>query len=257
MKDKNLLTAFDDPDFIHSREARIIRIMSEYLEPEKRFKDTNIEHTVVFFGSARIMPDTPEYKNWTRYYNAAADFAFALANLSKEIENETGSPFYICTGGGPGIMEAANMGAARAGARSIGLNIEIPFEQAPNKYITPELMFKFHYFFMRKLWFLYQAKAIIIFPGGFGTMDELFETLTMVQTRKMEKLNIPILLYDREFWSEIINFDKLVEYGVVSPEDLRLFDYFSDIQEGIDLLRPRLIDIIKNMHQYLDLKFPI
>ncbi|OHD70120.1 MAG: hypothetical protein A2W19_04845 [Spirochaetes bacterium RBG_16_49_21] len=257
MKEKKFLNSFDDPEFMHSREARIIRIMSEYLEPEKRFNDLEIKHTVVFFGSARIDPEGADERNAAKYYHAAADFAFSLANLNKEIEHETGERFYICTGGGPGIMEAANMGASRAGARSIGLNIDLPMEQAPNKYISPELIIKFHYFFMRKLWFLYQAKAIIIFPGGFGTMDELFETLTLVQTRKMEKIDIPILLYDKEFWSTVINFGKLVECGFISPEDMELFHFFSDVDEGIEILRPRLIELIKNVHKYLEMKFPI
>lgn len=256
MKQKKLATAFDDPGFMHSREARSIRILSEYLEPEKRFKDMNIQHTVVFFGSARTRPDGGS-ENEKRYYHMAADFAFALANMSKDIEKETGHTFYICTGGGPGIMEAANLGATRAGSQSIGLNIDLPYEQAPNKYITPELMFNFHYFFMRKLWFLYHAKAFILFPGGYGTMDELFETLTMVQTRKMEKINVPILLYDREFWSDIINFDRLVRDGFISPEDTGLFNYFSDIQEGIDILRPKLITLMKNIDYYLKMRFPI
>ncbi|HPL18374.1 MAG TPA: LOG family protein [Spirochaetota bacterium] len=254
-KEKKLAPAYDDPDFMHSREARSLRILSEYLEPEKRFRDMNINHTVVFFGSARTRPDGTADEQ--RYYHMAADFAFALANLSRDIERETGNPFYICTGGGPGIMEAANLGATRAGTQSIGLNIDLPFEQAPNKYITPELMFKFHYFFMRKLWFLYQAKAFIIFPGGYGTMDELFETLTMVQTRKMEKINVPILLYDREFWSDIINFDRLASDGFISREDTGLFNYFSEIQEGIDFLRPKLITLMKNIDYYLKMRFPI
>lgn len=257
MKDKKPVTAFDDPDFMHSREARVIRILSEYIDPEKRLRERDIGHTVVFFGSARTRPDGGGDEKEARYYNMAADFAFALANLSKEIEKETGHLFYICTGGGPGIMEAANLGATRAGMESIGLNIDLPYEQAPNKYITPELIFKFHYFFMRKLWFLYHAKAIVIFPGGYGTMDELFETLTMVQTRKMEKMNIPILLYDREFWSDIINFDRLVKDGLISPEDTGLFHYFSDIQEGIDILRPRLTTLMKNIDYYLKMRFPI
>jgi uncharacterized protein (TIGR00730 family) len=257
MKDKKLVPAFDEPDFMHSREARAIRILSEYLEPEKRFREKNIQHTVVFFGSARIQSDGGGDERLARYYNTAADFAFALANLSTEIEHETGQPFFICTGGGPGIMEAANLGATRAGMQSIGLNIDLPFEQAPNKYITPELMFKFHYFFMRKLWFLYQAKAVIIFPGGYGTMDELFETLTMVQTRKMEKINIPILLYDREFWEDIINFDRLVSDGLIAPEDVNLFQFFSDVKEGIDILRPKLITLMKNIDYYLKMRFPI
>jgi hypothetical protein len=257
MKEKKLTTAYDDPEFMHSREARVIRIMSEYLEPEKRFRGMNIQHTVVFFGSARIDPESKDYPEMVRYYHAAADFAFTLANLNTEIEKETGSRFYICTGGGPGIMEAANLGAARAGTRSIGLNIGLPMEQEPNKYISPELMFKFHYFFMRKLWFLYQAKAIIIFPGGYGTMDELFETLTLLQTRKMEKINIPILLYDRDFWTSIINFDKLIECGFISPEDIDLFHFFSDIDEGIRILKPRLIELIKDVKFNLVMKYPI
>jgi uncharacterized protein (TIGR00730 family) len=257
MKEKKTLTAYEDMDFMRSREARIIRIMSEYIEPETRFRERDIRHTVVFFGSARIEAEDRTGCDMSRYYHAAADFAFSLANLSREIENETGSPFYICTGGGGGIMEAANMGAARAGMPTIGLNITLPFEQTPNKYITPELLFNFHYFFMRKLWFLYQAKAIVIFPGGFGTLDELFETLTMVQTRKMEKMNIPILLYDREFWEDLINFDSLVKNGLISPEDIELFYFFSSVEEGVEILRPKLIEIIKNIHQYLEMKFPI
>ncbi len=256
MKEKNPLRAFDNKEFLHSREARIIRIMSEYLEPETRFKDLNVKHTVVFFGSARIDPNDAS-RGTSRYYHAAADFAFELAKLSKEVEHETGSPIYICTGGGPGIMEAANMGAQRAGTPTIGLNIELPFEQYPNKYITPELSFHFHYFFMRKLWFLYQAKAIIIFPGGFGTMDEMFEVLTMIQTQKLQKINFPVLLYDEAFWREIVNFDKLVEYGFIQPEDLEIFHFCSDIKEGLAYLRPRIIDLIRNVQQLTVMKFPL
>jgi uncharacterized protein (TIGR00730 family) len=255
MKDRTPIRAFDDREFLHSREARAIRIMSEYMEPEKRFKDLDIRHTVVFFGSARIDPnaDGPN----TRYYHAAADFAFEMASLSNEIERESGSPIYICTGGGPGIMEAANMGAQRAGALTIGLNIELPFEQNPNKYISPELSFQFHYFFMRKLWFLYQAKAIIIFPGGFGTMDEMFEVLTLVQTRKLQKMNFPIVLFDEKFWREIVNFDKLAEYGFIQPEDLQLFHFCSDVKEGLAYLKPRIIELIRNVHELSIMKFPL
>jgi uncharacterized protein (TIGR00730 family) len=257
MKQRKPFNSYDDPGFIHSHEARIIRIMSEYLEPEKRFKEMEIKHTVVFFGSARIDPDGPDDKDTVKYYHAASDFAYRLANMNKEIEYETGDRLYICTGGGPGIMQAANMGASRAGARSMGLNIDLPMEQFPNKYIAPELIFRFHYFFMRKLWFLYQAKAIIIFPGGFGTLDELFETLTLVQTKRMEKINIPILLYDEEFWTRLINFDHLVECGFITPEEKGLFHYFSDVDEGIAFLKPRLIELIKNVDKYLKMKFPI
>jgi uncharacterized protein (TIGR00730 family) len=257
MNEEEITHSYDDPSFMHSREARIIRIMSEYLEPEKRLRDMNVHHTVVFFGGARITPEKKYGTRMVKYYQAASDFAFALANLNNEIEKETGARFYICTGGGPGIMEAANMGAARAGSRSIGLNIGLPMEQEPNKYISPELSFKFHYFFMRKLWFLYYAKAIIVYPGGFGTMDELFETLTMVQTRKMEKLNIPILLYDKEFWTGIINFEKLIDYGFIAPEDINLFHFFSGTNEGLAILRPKLIEIIKNVRFYFNMKFPV
>ncbi|OHD64815.1 MAG: hypothetical protein A2176_10885 [Spirochaetes bacterium RBG_13_51_14] len=255
MKERHPVRAFDNREFLHARQARVIRIISEYLEPEMRFKELDIRHTAVFFGSARIDPNTND--DTAAYYHLAADFAFELANLSKEIETETGSPIYICTGGGPGIMEAANLGAKRAGALTIGLNIDLPFEQSPNKYISPELSFRFHYFFMRKLWFLYQAKAIIVFPGGFGTMDELFEVLTLIQTRKMEKIDIPILLFDEKFWRDIINFDRLVTCGFIMPEDLGLFHYCSDVQEGIRYLKPRLIELIRNMHQLAVMKFPL
>lgn len=256
MKDKSPIRAFDNREFLHSREARAIRIMSEYMEPEKRFKELNIKHTVVFFGSARINPENDTHDT-AKYYHAAADLSFELSSLSPEIERETGSPIYICTGGGPGIMEAANMGAQRAGALTIGLNIELPFEQNPNKYISPELSFQFHYFFMRKLWFLYQAKAIIIFPGGLGTMDEMFEVLTLVQTRKLEKINFPIVLFGESFWRETVNFDKLVEYGFIESRDLGIFHFSSDVKECIEYLKPRIIDLIRNTQQLAIMKFPL
>lgn len=249
--------AFDNPEFLHSREARPLRILSEYLEPEKRFKEFNIRHTIVFFGSARIKKGGNGKYDTGRYYAAAEDLAYQLAILSRDIEKETGEGFYICTGGGPGIMEAANMGASRAGSQSIGLNIELPHEQMANMYITPELNFEFHYFFMRKLWFLYQAKAIIIFPGGYGTLDEMFEMLTLIQTRKLEKINIPMLLYDRSFWEDLIDFDKLIDYELISPDDLNLFQYFESTEEGLRILKPRIINIMQNVHHYLEIKFPI
>ncbi len=252
----NRYKAYENPEFMRSREARTLRILSEYLEPEKRFKDYNIDHTIVFFGSARTHPESGNSFS-SHYYAAAEETAYQVSLLTREIEEETGEGVYICSGGGPGIMEAANRGAARADDRSIGLNIEIPFEQGSNQYITPELNFQFHYFFTRKLWFLYQAKAIIVFPGGFGTMDELFETLTLVQTRKLEKLNIPILLYDREFWDDLINFQKFAEYGLISPEDLELFHFFSKPSEAVDYLKPRLINIIHNINELIEKKFPI
>lgn len=249
--------AYDNPDFMHSREARTLRILSEYLEPEKRFEEMNIRHTIVFFGSARIQPENGKKENAvSRNYTAAEELAFRLAGFSKEIEAKTKEGFYICTGGGGGIMEAANRGAARAGAPTIGFNISLPFEQVPNKYITPDLNFEFHYFFMRKYWFLYQAKAIVIFPGGYGTLDEMFETLTLIQTRKLEKTDLPILLYNRAFWEEVINFDKLIEYELISPEDLQLFQYFETPEEGMAILKPKIVEMMRDVHQYLQMKFP-
>ena len=239
--------AYKNIEFLKSREARTLRILAEYLEPEKRFEELKIKHTVVFFGSARVRPvkkskdDMSIHKN----YWAAEELAFQLANYSRELRKE-GEGFSICSGGGPGIMEAANRGATRANEKNIGLNISIPFEQDPNHYITPELSFEFHYFFMRKLWFLYHAKAIIVFPGGFGTMDELFETLTLRQTKKLDKLKIPVLLYDRIYWEDLVNFDKLIEYGLISPEDVKLFRFFSTPEEGLEYLKPRLKDVIHN-----------
>jgi uncharacterized protein (TIGR00730 family) len=248
MSDKPV-AAYLNEDFLKSKEARTLRILSEYLEPEKRFEEMHITNTVVFFGSARIRPtdNQDSIKHDTaEYYYAAEEFAYRLAVWSKEMERE-GHGFHIITGGGNGIMEAANKGADRAGANTIGLNISIPFEQKPNKYITPELNFEFHYFFMRKLWFLYHAKAIVVFPGGFGTLDELFETLTLIQTRKMEKGNIPILLYDKDFWDDLINFRKLVDHGLISQNDIKLFYFFKDLDQGMEYLKPRLKDLIQKV----------
>ena len=180
--------AFNNKDFMQSKEARPLRILSEYIEPKKRFKENNIQNTVVFFGSARIKPNSNNISS--KYYKEAEEFSYQLALLSNEIEKESGKKFYICTGGGHGIMGAANEGANRANSKSIGLNIELPFEQDSNEFISDELNFEFHYFFMRKLWFLYYAKALVVFPGGFGTLDELFETLTLIQTKKLEKQEI-------------------------------------------------------------------
>jgi len=236
--------AYKNLDFLNSRKARILRIMAEYLEPEKRLNEKNIKHTVVFFGSARIKPgNRPELPQ--DYYQAAEELAFHLSDWSHEIA-KNGDGFTICTGGGPGIMEAANRGAQRAHSSSIGLNISLPHEQEPNPYITPELNFEFHYFFMRKLWFLYQAKAAIFFPGGYGTLDELFETLTLVQTGKIKSQNIVLLLYNRRFWEETINFQKLVDMKLISSEDIRLFEYFETAEEGMELLKPRLTKVIKD-----------
>jgi len=234
--------AYKNLEFLASREARTLRILSEYLEPEKRFHELGVRHTVVFFGSARSGPKKDAHGT-DRYYWAAEELAFLLAAFSNQISDRDNG-FYICTGGGPGIMEAANRGAKRAKAKTIGLNISLPFEQNPNPYISPELNFEFHYFFMRKLWFLYHAKALVVFPGGFGTLDELFETLTLVQTDKLEKGNLPILLYDRAYWESIVNFKKLADMGYISPEDLKLFHFCDTPGEGFIFLKPRIEKLI-------------
>jgi uncharacterized protein (TIGR00730 family) len=237
--------AFKNQEYLNSSAARTLRILAEYQEPEKRFKENGIRNTVVFFGSARTpSPEAGVKGGTTQHYIAAEEFAYQLGRFSHELQEQK-KDFAICTGGGPGIMEAANRGARRAEVKSIGLNISLPFEQHPNDYIDPELNFEFHYFFMRKLWFLYHAKAFVCFPGGFGTIDELFETLTLIQTEKYEKNNVPILLYDEEYWKSLINFDKLVSLGMISQEDLDLFLFFSSIEEGLELLKPRLIESIQ------------
>lgn len=252
---KRASKAYKNIEFLKSQEARTLRILAEYLEPEKRFREQKIKHTVVFFGSSRVQPE-PSGENAQethKFYWAAEELAFRLAAWSKEL-HANGEGFSICSGGGPGIMEAANRGAHRAGARSIGLNITLPHEQLPNDYITPDLNFEFHYFFMRKLWFLYHAKALIIFPGGFGTMDELFETLTLIQTHKMGKANLPVLLYDRHFWERFINFQMWVEYQFISREDLDLFHFFDSPEEGFNYLKTHLQKAIKSYNDKINEK---
>lgn len=237
--------AYKDQQFLNSREARTLRIMAEYLEPEARLKKFNIQHTVVFLGSARLKPDGR--RTIDKAYWVAEELAYRLAVLSHEMEL-TGKNFCICTGGGPGIMEAANRGANRAHANTIGYNISLPMEQEPNDYLTPELNFEFHYFFMRKLWFMYHAKAVVVFPGGFGTLDELFEVLTLVQTQKLNKRMIPILLYDKEFWDEIININKLVEHRLISREDRDLIQFFSSADEGFEIIKSKLGKMIASVN---------
>lgn len=245
-----ILKAYKNPEFMNSREARTLRILSEYIAPEANFKQKGINHTVVFFGSARIKPDDNRFGT-AHYYDIARELSFELTKYSKELKDTTGDNFYICTGGGPGIMEAANRGARDAGEKTIGLNISLPFEQHPNPYISDDLNMEFHYFFMRKLWLLYHAKAIIVFPGGFGTFDELFETLTLIQTKKMEKPGITVMMYDSAFWNELINFQKLVDMGMISGEDLKLFTFFDSVQEGLDFLKPRLKDLIATVDHFI------
>src|SRR6266852_1728494 len=198
------LVAYKNDEFLDSPAARSLRILSEYLEPLDHFRREQVRDTIVFFGSARITEDGP----LGNYYRDARNLARRMTEWSEGFTNST-RRFVVCTGGGPGIMEAANRGANEAGGKTIGLNIGLPFEQFPNPYITPELSFEFHYFFMRKFWFAYLAKAIVIFPGGFGSLDELTEILTLAQTRKLEK-KIVILLYGTKFWNEVLNMDALV-----------------------------------------------
>jgi len=242
--------SYKNPEFMNSRAARPLRILSEYIEPETKFAEQGIDHTVVFFGSARILPENDPSGN-SEFYQAARKFSYELAMYSKEMRKNKGPSFYICTGGGPGIMEAANRGASEAGEKTIGLNISLPFEQFPNPYITPELNFEFHYFFTRKLWLLYHAKALVIFPGGFGTLDEMFETLTLIQTQKIEKRNVPVMLYCSEYWKSLINFQKLADMGMISQEDLSLFHFFDSVDEGLEYLKPRLKDIIATVEHSL------
>jgi uncharacterized protein (TIGR00730 family) len=231
----NVRVAYKNEEFLDSAEARAVRILSEYLEPLSHFRREKIRDTVVFFGSARIHPpDSP----LARYYEEARTLARLLTEWGEEIKNST-HRFVVCSGGGPGIMEAANRGAAEAGGKSIGLNIGLPFEQLPNPYISPELCFEFHYFFMRKFWFAYLAKALVVFPGGFGTMDEMTEILTLAQTGKLDKKMV-IVLYGSDYWKEIINFDALVKYGTIAAEDLQLFQYADDPQSALGILKEGL-----------------
>jgi len=231
--------AFADNDFLCRDELRPIRLQLELLKTEMALTEAGVESTIVMFGGARI-PD-PAHKSKARtktladlskYYTEAQEFA----RLCTEKSNETdGREFVVCTGGGPGVMEAGNRGAEDAGGRSIGLNIVLPHEQAPNSYVTPEFSFNFHYFAIRKMHFLMRARAITVFPGGFGTLDELFETLTLIQTQRMAKM--PILLFGKEFWTKIIDWDALSDAGTISAEDIELFEFVETAQDAWDILQ--------------------
>jgi uncharacterized protein (TIGR00730 family) len=227
--------AYLNPEFLNSPDARAMRILAEFLEPLAHFRREKIRDTVVFFGSARLREDGP----LKRYYDDARMLARLVTEWSDQFTGST-HRFVVCSGGGPGIMEAANRGAADAGGKTIGLNIGLPFEQFPNPYITPELSFEFHYFFMRKFWFAYLAKALVVFPGGFGTLDEMMELLTLTQTQKLNK-KMAIILYGSAYWKEIINFEALIKYGMISPEDMNLFQYADDPQTAFDLLKTGLM----------------
>jgi len=234
------LKAYADPDFLNSSDARTLRILAEYLGPQARFRRAKIHDTVVFFGSARLSEDGPMGK----YYAAARELAKRITLWSEGLPAEE-RRFVICSGGGPGIMEAANRGAIEAGGKSIGLNISLPFEQDPNPYISDELNFEFHYFFMRKLWFAYLAKALVIFPGGFGTLDELFELFTLVQTHKLRK-EMVLLIYGSEYWNEVINFEAMAKYGMISPEDRKLFQWADDVDTAFQIVSEGLSRLYLN-----------
>ena len=259
--------AFHNPEFMESSDARPIRIMSEYVEPRTRFERLNVKNTVVFFGSARTrsledaqarvqvaktkvdsgeagVKFTEEYESAKRmehmaqYYEDAAELSRRLTEWSMATRRPS-ERFFICSGGGPGIMEAANRGASEAGGRSVGLNIALPFEQLPNEYQSPELAFEFHYFFMRKFWFVYLAKALVIFPGGFGTMDEMFELLTIIQTEKTTKY-MPIVLYGSAYWKEVVDFEAMVRWGTIDSDDLSLFRFCDSVDEAFSYLQAEL-----------------
>jgi uncharacterized protein (TIGR00730 family) len=260
--------AYQNEPFLNSPDGRILRILSEYQEPLARFRREQIQDTVVFFGSARFQGGDAARKNLTaveknaakapasqqdknlkqalaavdmaRYYEDARRLAHLLTEWSIQIPARR-RRFVVTTGGGPGIMEAANLGAHEAGGKSIGLNINLPFEQNPNSYITPALNFEFHYFFMRKFWFAYLAKALVIFPGGFGTIDELFEILTLAQTDKLAK-KILVVIYGSEYWHRIMNFQAFVDAGTVSPEDLNLFKFVDTPEDAFAFLRDGLTE---------------
>jgi len=226
--------AYKNESFLDSPDARELRILSEYLQPLTHFRDEKIRDTIIFFGSARLREDGP----LGRYYREAQELARMLTEWSDSFPDHA-RRFVVCSGGGPGIMEAANRGAADAGGKSIGLNIGLPFEQCPNPYITPDLSFEFHYFFMRKFWFAYLAKAMVVFPGGFGTMDEFFEILTLAQTKKLEG-HIIMVLYGADYWNDVVNFDALVKHEMICADDLKLFTIANDPQSAFDLLRDGL-----------------
>src|SRR5438067_6889089 len=258
--------AYENEPFLNSPDGRILRILSEYIEPLARFRREQIQDTVVFFGSARFQNRVNAEKNlaslyadgtnqsepereklfkraqaavdMARYYEDARKLAYLLTEWSIKIPARR-RRFVVTTGGGPGIMEAANLGAHEAGGKTVGLNINLPFEQYPNPYITPSLNFEFHYFFMRKFWFAYLAKALVIFPGGFGTLDELFEILTLAQTQKLAK-KILVVIYGREYWNRVINFQAMADAGTISPEDLELFRMVDSPEEGFEYLRAAL-----------------
>jgi uncharacterized protein (TIGR00730 family) len=258
--------AYLDPRFLESIDGRPIRILAEYLEPLRRFREQKIQDTVVFFGSARVdsrqraeralktlrsrgvsdadqayqaeLKRSRKALEWARYYEDARELAYQLTEWSRSLRAEN-HRFVVTSGGGPGIMEAANRGAFEAGGKTIGFNIRLPYEQGANKYITDGLHFEFHYFFMRKFWFAYTAAAIVVFPGGFGTCDELFEILTLAQTDKLSK-KIDVVLYGREYWDQILNLTPMADWGAIARQDMALMHYADTPEEAFEHLRAHL-----------------
>lgn len=261
--------AYNDFEFLNSPDARVIRMLAEFLGPQRRFRQENIRDTIVFFGSARIRPRNEALGHvrevrklikgeerltrgqlrllrsaelqleMSRYYEDTVELARLLTAWSKKLPQS--NRFVICSGGGPGIMEAANKGACLAKGKSVGLNISLPFEQNANPFISKRLNFEFHYFFMRKLWFVYLAKALVILPGGFGTLDELMEVLTLVQTNKIKK-KMAVLIYGSDYWNKVVDFNVMKDYGLISPEDLNLFKYIDDPNEAFKYLKDFLME---------------
>jgi uncharacterized protein (TIGR00730 family) len=259
--------AYNNLDFLNSPEARIIRILAEFMEPRQRFRNHNIRDTIVFFGSARIRNHRVAQRElreaetagrgkrpsrqiltalrqarinleMSRYYEDTVELARLLTRWSRGLKKS--NRFVVTSGGGPGIMEAANKGAILAGGKSIGMNISLPFEQFANRYITPGLNFEFHYFFLRKFWFVYLAKALVVFPGGFGTLDELMEVLTLLQTDKIKK-KMTVVIYGSEYWKAVLNFDEMVRRGVINHEDLKLFRFCDTPKEAFEYLKTALL----------------
>jgi len=250
-KKKKIKKAYDNLEFLHGRSARHLRVLAEFIEPEERLRKHGICNTIVFFGSS-LSVDNRTFRKQTPDRTVVPEKAIRVSNahescieLAKRITawsqeiKEPAKRFYVCSGGGPGIMEAANKGAKLAGGKSIGFNITLPFEQFLNHYVSPELCFNFHYFFIRKFWFLYYAKALVGFPGGFGTMDEIFELLTLLQTGKIQK-QVPVVLFDRTFWNEVINFKALQEYGTIRAVDLKLFKILDNVDEAFEYITGQL-----------------
>ena len=267
-KDFKPKKAYENLDFLDSPDGRTVRMLTEYLHPKSKFRKHKIMDTIVFFGSARLKSKRTAIKDYneiktknpkstqgfakklreaqlmvdmSKYYQDAVELSRRITEWSLNLETSA-NRFIVCTGGGPGIMEAANRGAKKAGGYSVGLNISIPYEQYVNKYVTPELSFEFHYFFMRKFWFAYLSKAFVIFPGGFGTMDEMFEVLTLVQTDKIRK-KLALIIYDEKYWKSIINFDALVDKGLISASDLKLFTFCNSLDQAYEA-------IIKHLKKY-------